>query len=74
MSALGIDYHPAHYDIVLPVGISFDTFATMSLDVYLRRAEPARNLLDYPRGHRRRSGGGVEWRLPYLYNVDLGCA
>jgi alginate O-acetyltransferase complex protein AlgI len=49
MSAVGIDYHPAHYDIVLPVGISFYTFATMSytLDVYLRRAAPARNLLDY---------------------------
>ncbi len=49
MSALGVAYHPAHYDIVLPVGISFYTFATMSytLDVYLRRALPARNLLDY---------------------------
>ena len=49
VSALGIAYHPAHYDIVLPVGISFYTFATMSytLDVYLRRALPARNLLDY---------------------------
>src|SRR5580693_3227508 len=49
MSAIGVAYHPAHYDIVLPVGISFYTFATMSytLDVYLRRAEPARNLLDY---------------------------
>ena len=49
MSTVGVDYHPAHYDIVLPVGISFYTFATMSytLDVYLRRAAPARNLLDY---------------------------
>jgi alginate O-acetyltransferase complex protein AlgI len=49
MGALGISYHPAHYDIVLPVGISFYTFATMSytLDVYLRRAAPAQNLLDY---------------------------
>jgi len=49
MNALGVAYHPAHYDIVLPVGISFYTFATMAytLDVYLRRAEPARNLLDY---------------------------
>src|SRR5215467_3209735 len=48
-SAVGIAFHPAHYDIVLPVGISFYTFATMSytLDVYLRRAAPARNLLDY---------------------------
>src|ERR1700734_3420581 len=49
MSTIGIDYHPARYDIVLPVGISFYTFATLSytLDVYLRRAAPARNLLDY---------------------------
>ena len=37
------------FDIVLPVGISFYTFATLSytLDVYLRRAAPARNFLDY---------------------------
>ena len=49
MSALGLHFTPAHPDIVLPVGISFYTFATMSytLDVYLRRAEPARNFLDY---------------------------
>src|SRR5271170_5784818 len=49
MGSIGIAYHPAHYDIVLPVGISFYTFATMSytLDVYLRRAAPAKNLLDY---------------------------
>ena len=48
MTAMGWAYHPAKYDIVLPVGISFYTFATMSytLDVYLRRAAPARNLLD----------------------------
>ncbi len=49
VAAFGIAYHPAHYDIVLPVGISFYTFATMSytLDVYLRRAAPAGNFLDY---------------------------
>jgi len=48
-NALGIAYQPPHYEIVLPVGISFYTFATMSytLDVYLRRALPARNFLDY---------------------------
>jgi alginate O-acetyltransferase complex protein AlgI len=46
---LGLDYQPPAFDIVLPVGISFYTFATMSytLDVYLRRAAPARNFLDY---------------------------
>jgi alginate O-acetyltransferase complex protein AlgI len=49
MQTLGVDYRPAKPDIVLPVGISFYTFATMSytLDVYLRRAQPARNFLDY---------------------------
>jgi alginate O-acetyltransferase complex protein AlgI len=45
----GVHYSPPQYDIVLPVGISFYTFATMSytLDVYLRRAAPAGNFLDY---------------------------
>jgi alginate O-acetyltransferase complex protein AlgI len=49
MHALGIPYTPPAWDIVLPVGISFYTFATLSytLDVYLRRAAPARNFLDY---------------------------
>lgn len=49
LAAAGINYHPPQYDIVLPVGISFYTFATMSytLDVYLSRATPARNFLDY---------------------------
>ncbi|MGH8212102.1 MAG: MBOAT family O-acyltransferase [Rhodanobacteraceae bacterium] len=47
--AVGVHYSPPAFDIVLPVGISFYTFATMSytLDVYLRRALPARNFLDY---------------------------
>lgn len=49
MASMGVDYHPPHSDIVLPVGISFYTFATLSytLDIYLRRALPARNFLDY---------------------------
>ena len=49
MATLGIAYKPPAFDIVLPVGISFYTFATMSytLDVYLRRAKPATNFLDY---------------------------
>jgi alginate O-acetyltransferase complex protein AlgI len=48
-SAMGVIYHPPKYDIVLPIGISFYTFATMSytLDVYLRRAKPATSFLDY---------------------------
>jgi alginate O-acetyltransferase complex protein AlgI len=49
MTAVGVNYQPPAFSIVLPVGISFYTFATMSytLDIYLRRAEPARSFLDY---------------------------
>ena len=45
----GVRYNPPKSSIVLPIGISFYTFATMSytLDIYLRRAEPARSFLDY---------------------------
>ena len=48
-AVFGVHYQPPRSGIVLPVGISFYTFATMSytLDVYLRRAVPARNFLDY---------------------------
>jgi alginate O-acetyltransferase complex protein AlgI len=49
MSSVGVHYQPPSWDIVLPVGISFYTFQTMaySLDVYLRRAEPADSFLDF---------------------------
>jgi D-alanyl-lipoteichoic acid acyltransferase DltB (MBOAT superfamily) len=49
VAALGIDYQPPDWNIVLPVGISFYTFQTMaySLDVYLRRAEPSKSFLDF---------------------------
>ena len=49
IATFGVDYQPPAFNIVLPVGISFYTFATLSytLDVYLRRAAPARNFLDY---------------------------
>src|SRR6476661_6075538 len=49
MKAVGVAYQPPKWDIVLPVGISFYTFATLSytLDVYLRRAKPAAHFLDY---------------------------
>ena len=48
-ASLGIAYQAPKFDIVLPVGISFYTFATMcyTLDVYLKRAAPAKNFLDY---------------------------
>lgn len=49
MAGFGVDYTPPAWDIILPVGISFYTFATLSytLDIYLKRAAPARNFLDY---------------------------
>ncbi|HJR75110.1 MAG TPA: MBOAT family O-acyltransferase [Luteimonas sp.] len=49
VAGFGVDYKPPAFDIVLPVGISFYTFATLSytLDIYLRRARPANNFLDY---------------------------
>lgn len=48
-SALGIDFHPAKPDIILPVGISFYTFQTLSytLDMYRRKHAPERSLLDF---------------------------
>ncbi|URD61257.1 MBOAT family protein [Sphingomonas sp. KRR8] len=47
--SLGVVYQPPKWDIILPVGISFYTFATLSytLDVYLRRARPAGSFLNY---------------------------
>ena len=49
MQATGTNYTPPVWDIVLPVGISFYTFQTMSytLDVYLGRAKPTRSFLDF---------------------------
>jgi alginate O-acetyltransferase complex protein AlgI len=49
MGAFGVEWQAPAWSIVLPVGISFYTFQTMaySLDVYLRRAAPAKSLLDF---------------------------
>jgi D-alanyl-lipoteichoic acid acyltransferase DltB (MBOAT superfamily) len=49
VSLLGITYQPARPDIILPVGISFYTFQTLSytLDVYRRKFEPEKSLLDF---------------------------
>jgi len=45
----GMHFEAAAPDIILPVGISFYTFQTLSytLDVYLRRAAPSKSLLDF---------------------------
>lgn len=49
MMSFGIDYQVPEWSIILPVGISFYTFQTMaySLDIYLKRAEPAKSFLDF---------------------------
>lgn len=46
---LGMDFSPAQPNIILPVGISFYTFQTLSytLDVYLQRSKPWHSFLDY---------------------------
>lgn len=47
--ALGLPLSPVHLRLVLPFGISFFTFETMSytIDVYRRELEPADRYLDY---------------------------
>jgi D-alanyl-lipoteichoic acid acyltransferase DltB (MBOAT superfamily) len=47
--AAGFEVPVQRFDILLPVGISFYTFATMSytIDVYRREIVPARSFLDY---------------------------
>ncbi|MEZ6070468.1 MAG: MBOAT family O-acyltransferase [Pirellulales bacterium] len=46
---LGINYQPVRIDVLLPVGISFYTFQTLSytIDVYRRRLEPWNSFLDF---------------------------
>src|SRR6476620_1861582 len=48
-ASLGVADKPAEWSIVLPIVISCYTVATLSytLDVYLRRAKPAKHVLDY---------------------------
>ena len=45
----GIHYVPAKFDIVLPIGISFYTFHSLSycLDIYRRKFQPTRSWRDY---------------------------
>ncbi|WP_286765758.1 MULTISPECIES: MBOAT family O-acyltransferase [Rhodopirellula] len=49
MNMLGVAYSPARFDIILPMGISFYTFQTLSysIDVYRRKQSPCDSFLDY---------------------------
>jgi alginate O-acetyltransferase complex protein AlgI len=46
---VGIDFQARPLDIILPMGISFYTFQTMSytIDMYYKKIEPARTFLDF---------------------------
>ncbi len=48
-NALGIDFHPAKPNIILPAGISFYTFTTLcyTIDMYKRKSKPVKSLLDF---------------------------
>jgi alginate O-acetyltransferase complex protein AlgI len=49
VNALGLDYHPAKPNIILPAGISFYTFTTLcyTIDMYKRKSKPVKSLLDF---------------------------
>jgi len=49
VNSVGIEYHPAKMDILLPMGISFYTFQTMSytIDMYNKKNQPAKTFLDF---------------------------
>ena len=46
---LGLNYHPAKPNIILPAGISFYTFTTLcyTIDMYKKKSEPVKSLLDF---------------------------
>ena len=49
LGALGLPFEKLRLDLVLPVGISFYTFQTMSytIDIYRRKMQPTRNVIDF---------------------------
>ncbi|MEZ4339714.1 MAG: hypothetical protein R3B82_24100 [Sandaracinaceae bacterium] len=49
LGLFGVTIHPPVLDLLLPVGISFYTFQTLShtIDVYRGRIEPVRNPIDF---------------------------
>ncbi len=49
LALVGVHYVPARFDIVLPIGISFYTFHSLSycIDIYRRKFAPTRDWRDY---------------------------
>jgi alginate O-acetyltransferase complex protein AlgI len=49
VNAIGVNYHPAKPNIILPAGISFYTFTTLcyTIDMYKRKSKPVNSMLDF---------------------------
>jgi D-alanyl-lipoteichoic acid acyltransferase DltB (MBOAT superfamily) len=49
VNTMGMNFHPAKPNIILPAGISFYTFTTLcyTIDMYKRKSEPVRSMLDF---------------------------
>lgn len=49
VNAIGMDFHPAKPNIILPAGISFYTFTTLcyTIDMYKKKSEPVKSMLDF---------------------------
>src|SRR5436190_4909040 len=49
VNLVGMDFHPAKPNIILPAGISFYTFTTLcyTIDMYKKKSEPVKSLLDF---------------------------
>jgi D-alanyl-lipoteichoic acid acyltransferase DltB (MBOAT superfamily) len=49
VNLLGINFHPAKPNIILPAGISFYTFTTLcyTIDMYKKKSEPVKKMLDF---------------------------
>ncbi|HEY6064299.1 MAG TPA: MBOAT family O-acyltransferase [Chitinophagaceae bacterium] len=49
VNALGVNFHPAKPNIILPAGISFYTFTTLcyTVDMYKRKSKPVKSILDF---------------------------
>lgn len=49
VNLMGLEYHPATPNIILPAGISFYTFTTLcyTIDMYHKRSEPVKSMLDF---------------------------